>query len=72
MGIMGKKWGNNVIGMGKNWMIPGVYEVFSGDFCSFHEVKKAGKMVVIAKKCMKKDLMKHGKCVLHKVYFSNF
>ena len=39
---MGKKWGNNVIGMGKNWMIPGVYEVFSGDFCSFHEVKKAG------------------------------
>ena len=27
---------------------------------------------VRAKKCMKKDLMKHGKCVLHKVFFSNF
>ena len=39
-------------------MIPGVYKVFSGNFCSFHEVKKVGKMVVIAKKCMKKDLMK--------------
>ena len=39
-------------------MIPGFYEVISGPFCAFHEVKKAGNMVVIAKKCMKKDLMK--------------
>ena len=39
-------------------MIPRVYEVISGDFCSFHEVKNAGKKSVIAKKCMKKDLMK--------------
>ena len=69
---MGKKWGNNVIGMGKNWMIPGVYEVFSGDFCSFPEVKKAGKMVVIAKKCMKKDLMKLVFVSFTRSYFSNF
>ena len=39
-------------------MIPGVYEVFSGVFCSDLEEKLAGDMVVIAKKCMKKDLMK--------------
>jgi hypothetical protein len=38
-------------------MIPGIYEVFSGDFCSYLEEKKAGNTMVIAKKCMKKDLM---------------
>ena len=36
---------------------PGIYEVFSGEFCSFYDMKKAWEMVVIAKKCMKKDLM---------------
>jgi hypothetical protein len=38
-------------------MIPEKNRVISGDFCSFHEVKKAGKWQVIAKKCIKKDLM---------------
>ena len=68
---MGNKWEKKWDKMGRKWermgMIPEVYEVFSGVFCSFHEVKKAGDWVVIAKKCMKKDLMKHGECVLHKV-----
>jgi hypothetical protein len=50
---MGKSWD-------KNGVIPGIYKVFSGFFCSFHEVKKAGNARVISKKCMKKDLMKHG------------
>ena len=36
---------------------PDFYEAFSGEICSFHEVKKAGNARVIAKKCMKKDLM---------------
>ena len=57
------------MGIGK---YPGFYEVISGGFCSFLEERLAGKTKVRAKKCMKKDLMKHGKCVLHKVYFSNF
>ena len=53
-------------------MIPEIYEVFSGDFCSFHEVKKAGKTMVIAKKCMKKDLMKLVFVSFTRSYFSNF
>ena len=53
-------------------MIPGFYEVISGPFCSFHEVKKAGNMVVIAKKCMKKDLMKLVFVSFTRSYFSNF
>ena len=51
---------------------PDFYEVISGKICSFHESEISRNRKVRAKKCMKKDLMKHGKCVLHKVYFSNF
>ena len=40
--------------------------------CSFLEEEKAEITKVIAKNCMKKDLMKHGECVLHKVLFFNF
>ena len=74
-----KEWGNNWKWCGNNWkwwdgnwMRPGVYEVFSGNRCSFHEVKKAGNRVVIAKKCMKKDLMKLGFVSFTRSYFSNF
>ena len=51
---------------------PGVYEVISGAFCSFHAVKKAGNMVVIAKKCMKKDLTSSVLVDNARSYFSNF
>ena len=50
----------------------GGYEVFSGYFCSFQVVKKVGEMVVIAKKCMKKDLMKLVFVSFTRSYFSNF
>ena len=52
--------------------VPGAYEVFSGEFCSFQVVKIAGKWQVIAKKCMKKDLMKLVFVSFTRSYFSNF
>ena len=53
-------------------MIPGFYEVISGPFCSFQVVKKAGDMVVIAKKSMKKDLTSSVLVDNARSYFSNF
>ena len=72
MKMIGKDW--RIIGkrLDGKWMIPGVYGVFSGDFCSFLEEKKAGKMVAIAKKCMKKDLMKLVFVSFTRSNFSNF
>ena len=63
---------NKVIGIGKDGTVPGIYEVFSGAFCSLLEEKNAGNWVVIAKKCMKKDLMKLVFVSFTRSYFSNF
>ena len=53
-------------------MIPGVCKVISGAFCSNLEEKKAGNMVVIAKKCMKKDLTSSVLVDNARSYFSDF
>ena len=55
-----KRWGDNE-------ECPEIYEILSG-FCSFHEVRKAGKLRLAKVNIrIKKGLMKHGECVLHKV-----
>ena len=59
----------------RNWgdgVSPEKNRVISGDFCSFLEEKKAGKWQVIAKKCMKKDLMQLVLVSYTRSYFSNF
>ena len=53
----------------RNWKIPRfLRSYFWGNLLlTRSEISRNRK--VKAKKCMKKDLMKHGKCVLHKVFF---